>query len=187
MEQTLQDFEKAWRHFETNFKGRLLEKSKTQPLGLSQANLILKDASSDWFSGYGAEGKWLRDYKGLCPAGAETVTSILRHEMRLGNESAPRGQGAQVSARDKLGTSNMKYIVPAAGAIIGGVIASAVSAGVLVSAVAMAAPAVLLYSRMQKNPTKAASAARGGTGINDYVAQLQVYREKIVAVIETAR
>jgi len=207
MEQTLQDFEKAWRRFETNFKGKLLEKSKKQALGLSLANLILKDASSDWFSGYGTEGKWLRDYKATCPDRAEVVTAILRHELKLGDvpaPSAPQGRGTQINTpetRDASNTSNkpnaptpdaldkyldMKSIIPTSAAIIGAAIVSVPAALVGGALVAAAVVGPMMYSKMSADSaktTKTGGKVIDATGINDYVAQLQVHKEKIVAVI----
>jgi len=200
MEQTLQDFEKAWKRFETGFKGKLLEKSKKQTLSLSMANLVLKEASSDWFSGYGAEGKWLRDYKTACPDRAEAVTSILRHELKLGNEAnqPPQAQRSQTNTpearnapvepnpSDASGAMDMKSIVPAAGAIAGGVIASALSAPVIITLAAMAVPAYLAYTTMHKDQTRTTKTTKNGTGatgLNEYIAQLQVHKEKIIAVI----
>jgi hypothetical protein len=179
MEQVQQNFEKAWQKFETNFKGKLLAKSKKQSITLSLANLILKEASSDWFSGYGAEGKWLSDYKRVYPDRAEAITAILKHELRLGNEAE---QAVVEQNAENLGTSsNMKYIVPAAGAVIGAGIASALAAPAIVTMAATALPMVILYSKA-KDYGKPAKNKQDS--IDGYIAQLQMHKRKIAQVIQ---
>jgi len=186
MEETLQTFEKAWQHFETSFKGKLRSKSKEQKITLSLANLILKEVSGDWFSGYGVEGKWLRDYKNESPEKAEAVTKYLKYELKLGTDTterqenkADRGdQGVQSES------SNTKYVIPAVGAVAGAVIASAFSAPGIVILAAAAVPGVWLYSKAKTKDTgKPAASKNMQTGIDNYIALLQVHRKKITGII----
>lgn len=189
MEQTLQSFEKAWQHFETSFKGKLRSKSKEQKITLSLANLTLKEVSSDWFSGYGTEGKWLRDYKSECPEKAEAVTKYLKYELKLGAETVQpqeahgnKGDNGNQGGREE--SSSKKYVLPAVGAVAGGAIASALGAPYIVLLAAMAAPAVLLYQG-RKGIVKSSSDKKpqATVSIDNFVGQLQMHRKKITGII----
>ena len=180
MEQALQTFEKAWQKFETNFKGKLLAKSKAQSLSLSAANLILKEASGEWFSGYGAEGKWLSDYKKECPDRAEAIVAILKHELRLSeNEAEP---ATTQDTKEQATAPQSKLIAPAAGAVIGAGIGSMI-AGPIGAMVGAGGGAALAHN-LAKGKSVASGAKDGKTDLNGYVVQLQRYKKKIISVIQ---
>jgi len=160
MEEAAQNFEKAWRRFETSFKGKLLTKSRTQSLTLSQANLILKEVSSDWFSGYGLEGKWLRDYKDECPDRAEAITTFLKHELRLTNE-AKLSQYNQTLSSSTRSESSLAGIISAIIAALRGTLES-----------------------FLKDSSKSSSPRSKQGAIDKYVAQLQVHKKVILDVIQ---
>ena len=190
MDQTLQDFEKAWAHFETGFKGKLRSRSKERTITLSLANLILKEVSADWFSGYGVEGKWLRDYKGENPEKAEALTNYLKHTLRLEPEIVPepgaQGGQADLGRQENKETSKIKYVLPAIGAVVGGGIAHALHTGYIVQLAAMALPAVALYPRGgggTKVAKKAPAAADVQDVINSFAGQLQRHRNQIIAIM----
>jgi hypothetical protein len=94
MDQVAQDFEKAWQHFETGFKGKLLARSNKQPMVLSLANVVLKEASSDWFSGYGLEGQWLKGIKSSHPDKGTAIEAILKQKLRFADGAQANPQPA---------------------------------------------------------------------------------------------
>jgi len=163
MENQVQQFEKAWERFVTSFKGKLNEKSKRQVITLSTANLILKEVSSDWFSGYGAEGKWLRDYKTESPERAKAITAILKHGLRLRDEVEQNTQNHGDSAKTKL--------VPAP---VG--ITAALSA--LIAALRAALESFL------KGAARPSASKNNLEVIENYIAQLQIHKKIILEVIQ---
>ena len=170
MEQAAEQFEKAWERFETNFKGKLFAKSKTQPLTLSQANLILKGVSSNWFSGYGAEGMWLRNYTKECPERAEVITEILKHKLILTSEpeQSQKRQGPEAS----LSTESRKPQEEVAGLPISALFAEIMRR---------------LFELLSRNPAKQTAPKSPKTnkvGVDKYVTQLKVYKKVILEVIQ---
>jgi len=170
MEQAAEQFEKAWARFETNFKGKLFAKSKTQPLTLSQANLILKSVSSNWFSGYGAEGMWLRDYTKECPDRAEAITAILKHKLALIGEAEPSKETKNQEVPSNTESRPRQEEV------------EALSIPALI--------AEILRRFLPKTPAKQSAAKTGKSAktakgdIDKYVAQLKEYKKVILDVIQ---
>jgi len=162
MEQAARQFEQAWSRFETTFKGKLLAQSKTQKLTLSLANLALKGASADWFSGYGAEGRWLSDYTKECPDRAEAITAILKHELRLRDEAEQGRQQQEAS-------SKAESAPPPEG------LASVLSP--LVEALKA------MLDLLLKGSAKPASPKNKQGAIDAYVAQLQAHKKVILDLI----
>jgi len=173
-----QTFEEAWQRFETRFKGKLLAQANKQGITLSLANLLLKDASSDWFSGYGHEGKWLADYKSEYPDRAKTVTTMLKHELKLTDQAEQKSSTASLAAGAK-----MKYVLPTTGAVVGAVVASALSLPLVPQLALMALPAAALYP-VGKELGKNRVAKNRQSAIDDYLAQLETYKKKILDIIE---
>jgi len=178
MEQVIQSFEKAWQNFETVFKGKLLAYAGAHEVTESAANLLLKETSLDWFTGYGLQGKWLRDYKQQFPDRAGTIAAILNSELRVS-----QAQETEQKQQSQSATSNKKYVLPVAGAVVGLVVASAFRAPALVRVAAAAIPAVLLYPK-STGGSKASSGRANKAVIDGYVAQLQPHKRRILAEIQ---
>jgi len=167
VEQAAEQFEKAWAVFETKFKGKLLAKSKTGALGLDQVNLILKGASSDWFSGYGAEGKWLRDYANDSPDRAKAITEILKYELRLVGQVEP-------SNANKVGKNKTEPPPPQ---------------DEMSPALQPLKPVIdtlrALLEAFLKKPSKPAAKKNMRDTIDRYAAQLQIHKRVILDVIQS--
>ena len=139
MASDLQSFEDAWKHFESQFRGKLLVQANRIGITRSSANLSLQNVLPAWFSGNGLEGKWLAGYSKEYPVKAETITLILQNELKL-LYFAEQNQSVPPPA-----DTNRKYILSALGALAGGWATSVMSLHLLLQLVALVLPAWVLY------------------------------------------
>jgi len=167
-----QEFEVSWKRFETNLRGKLMAKVKEQKLTVGLANLLLKDASANWFSMYQLEGKNLINYTKEKPDKGKIINDILKNDMKFNEEikSSDIAPGFKMLIAVVLGCAGM-------------LIAFIMHATLLQKAASFAVPAILGYlliSSVEKNVNGDAE----GKVVDQYIAQLDKFKKSIVSVIE---
>lgn len=167
-----QEFIKAWLHFETTLKGKLRPKINDQEVSENYANIILNDVATIWFSSYGTEGLWLTNYQSLEPEKGKRIYTILKNELKFSS-----------TINKKQSNQYVKYAVPAAGAIIGGSIAKAVTSNILLKCASIAAPVAILYP-IAKEYESSKEKDMNKNILDNYINQIQDCKSKIISIIE---
>jgi hypothetical protein len=171
MNQDTQAFETNWKRFETTVKGKLLEKQKQQDVAVGFANIILKEAATNWFSSYSAEGRWLSRYTENNPDKGSAVKAVLKNDMKF----------VEVAAKQTI-SPYVKYGVAVAGAVVGGGLAGLFTESLLPRIIGAAVPAAVLYP-MASEYEKSALEGGKSEAINGYIAQLEQYKQSIIRII----
>ncbi|MGN0245837.1 MAG: hypothetical protein ACI4DK_07715 [Lachnospiraceae bacterium] len=164
-------FESLWADFIALVKGKLINTVAKQKLSTPLANLILSDAASSWNSEYEINGKWLSNLKNVNSKKAELVGEILLDDMRF----------TEIDTQGELPTY-YNYVIPAVGACFGCAISMYLEYSKLVQAASTIIPAVLLYPavttfRKRMNETNKDKC------IEDYIAQLDKYKNSVISVL----
>lgn len=165
------EFNQCWDRFKVNVKAKLMERSEDSPLTLAGANLALKDAVSGWLDEFDILGSMLVKVKREQPDTGKEIERILRYELIFQEES-----------REKSLSDLAAYAVPIAGAVAGGGISMIRKASFLVKVASIVLPAAVLTPVM-KQVKQSKDEELDKKLIDQYVRQLEGYRERIVKLL----
>lgn len=163
-------FLSLWGEFLTRVKGKMMTQANKQTLSYPLARLLLTDELGAWFSDYEASGRWLSTFAKEHPEQAEQVKAVIKG-IHFDELKAVRNA-----------PEYLQYAVPLAGALAGYGIARYFGAGIVTQIASTALPAVLLYPAVKTvMGNKDTNAVQ--TLINQYIAQLDTYKQQILGLL----
>lgn len=172
MEVTItQRFEELWNNFVTSFKGSLLGESRKQTLTYPLAKLLLQDAILTWNEDYSINGAWLRQLTKDEPKKAAIVKEILNDDMHLTETDVKQSDDTLV-----------RYGIPIGSGIAGLAISNALSASALVQAASTIGPMAIAIALCHSH-IKSKKATTVSLMVDDYVEQLDKYKQAIIATL----
>jgi hypothetical protein len=160
------EFSEKWSKFQFEFRAKLLQKSKTQPVTLAGANMVLKEAIYKWEDSYDICGSWVKKLRVSNSKKADAVLSVIK-SMRFNNE-----------IRRKEMPDAVLYGVPIAASILTGGVTVAFHIGLIKEIVAFVAPSAILYPSLRHFKDSHEKEGLNAL-VNRYDEQLEIYRQNI--------
>lgn len=165
------DFNTIWQDFADAFKGALINESRKHKLTYPAVQLIFSEQVASWTSEYEAPGRWLIELSNREPEKGALVRDILLRDMHI-EDLGEEGSRSRI----------WEYAVPLAAAGAGFGAARFLGLNALWTTCAAVAPAVVLYPVM-KRTVGSADTRRDSSQIEDYVRQLDKYRNSVESAL----
>lgn len=166
-----ENFERLWDNFIVKLKGKLLNVSMQKELTFSYVKLILDNEIYAWDSDYDEEGRWLKQYMNENPREGQLIKEILLDDMSFTEIEPPKK------------ADSLTYIVPVVGAAAGLGLSSIFNANLIVKAISTVAPAAILFPTT-KTVLNYFSSYNSQTLIDNYIGQLDKYKNSIISIIQ---
>ena len=167
-----ESFERCWRKFLNNVKGKMLTQKEKKNFSYPVIKLILGEAVTDWENKYDECGRWLLDYCKDNPQKGAIIQQIIFQDMKF-TEIPPKKDYTKVVGL----TSSV------AAAAIGFGVSSFLDASTAVTAAATLIPAAATFPAV--NVAGGMVKTKNEADVfNEYINQLDKFRLSIVNVIE---
>lgn len=165
------EFENRWNDFITTYKGSMIASVKNQEMTLAVAKALLLEAAMRWESDYDLCGKWLNKLVNDYPQKGKLVKEILLEDMMVEKPSERTDN-----------TNAVRYGIPVGTGLAGIVAATLLSTGT--ATVVGAAVVGTALGFVISNGKVADMKEKRILGIiDDYVRQLEKYKNSIVSIL----
>ena len=166
-----ESFEKNWEEFLTKLKGQML-RQKDNNLTLDLLSSVLKEVLASWRSEYDILGRWLIDYTKQNEQKGKEISVVIFEDMKF----------EEVKIADN-SNKKMLDILPWAAAAVGFGASYFLKASQVIQAVATILPPAVLIP-LTNNVKNEYAIQKKRNQINDYLTQLDKYKNTIISIIE---
>ena len=168
-----EQFENLWEIFISKFKGSLTVDFKNQKISYPLLKIALNDAKSSWESRYDEAGVWMANLMEEHPEKGNLVRKILTEDMKFTEFPEKKPLPPYIGSAAGL-----------AGGAAGYFIAQIFTNNWILKGVASAVPFAMIVGAVKVMEKKSASACEQKM-INDYIAQLDKYKNSVCSVLQS--